>query len=144
MQRQHTGRPGTHVIPTGWAEGHAVVVAKTLLCTVTIGPAGTGPATYNPTTHQSETPAATPTYDGPAEIMLVTDTDRLVDAADEQVPTRVYEVKLLATATGVQPLHVVHITTCTDPDLQGQRLVVDAVEVGSQRFARVLRATLTH
>lgn len=145
MQRQHTGRPGTVVVPTAWQATHAAVIAKTLPSTVTITPPGTGVAAFNPTTHQSETPAATASYDGPAEIMLVTDTDRLAEAAGEDVPTRRYEVKLLHSATGVEPGHVVRVTACADPDLgAGTRLVVDAVERGSQRFSRVLYATLTH
>lgn len=145
MRRQHTGRTGTRVIPRGWQATHAGVIGKTLTSAVLIAEPGDGEPVYNPGTHQSETPVGATSYAGPAEIMLVTDSDRLADAAGEDVPTRRYEVKLLHSAAGVKPGHIVKVTACEDPDLGVDvRMVVDTVERGTQRFSRVLYATLTH
>lgn len=139
------GRPGTRVIPAGWAASHALVVAKTYDCQVTIAPPATGTATYDRDQHQTVTPDVIPVYTDAAEIMLVSDTAGRTDAADEDIALRRYEVKLLADAAGIEPGHIVTIDDCPgDPDLTrpGVRLVVDAVERGAQRFSRVLHATL--
>lgn len=141
------GRPGTRVIPAAWSTDHAAVVARTLTCQVKIVPPGDGTPAYDRANHQSVTPEATPVYTDAAEIMLVTDTARLVDAAGETLPVRRYEVKLLAAAAGIEPGHIVTVTDAAgddDLDRPGVRLVVDAVERGTQRFSRVLHATLHH
>ncbi len=139
------GRPGTRVIPADWQATHAAVVAKTLTSSVLIAEPGDGEPVFNPDTHQSETPLGATSYDGPATIMLVSDSDQAPEVAGEDVPTRRYEVKLTHAAAGVKPGHILQVTACQDPDLgPGVRLIVDTVERGTQRFSRVLYATLTH
>lgn len=144
--RRHTGRPGTAVIPAGWDADHAPVVAATLDCEVRIAPPGDGPL-WNPASGQTETlPADPPTYDGPASIAPVSDTDRVVDAADEQEPLRAYLVQLDRAHDGgdlVADGHVVTVTAAPDPALVGLQLTVDTVARG-RRFGRFLRCTLPH
>lgn len=137
----HEGLPGSQVIPTGWTAAHAPVVTRTLDCTITIGPAGQTP-TFNPDSGQTETSTAIPAYDGPASVALAaaSGTGR-VDAADELVDKRTYEIKLPAgTTADVQPDQVVHVTASPDDVLTGALLTVANVEHPAREFSRVLLA----
>jgi hypothetical protein len=142
MQRQHTGRPGTAVIPASWGEAHSAVVDKTHASTVRIGPAGGAP-TRNPGTRQMETTPAVPVYVGSASIMLASP-DQVVTVVEDDVATAVYEVTLpYAASVAVQVGHDITVNDSDpDPALAGQVLKVAAIERGSRRFSRVLFATL--
>lgn len=144
MQRSHTGRPGTVVIPDGWATAGAAVVDGTHPSSVTIGPAG-GPAVYNPTSNQTETAAVAPVYVGRATLMLLqTRADRAEQVVDDPTASRKYDVTLPYVASaGVQVGHVVTVAAGDpDPMLSTKHLRVEAVERGSRRFSRVLIAIL--
>lgn len=141
MQRQHTGRPGTAVIPAGWDAAAAAVVDRTHPATVTIGPAGGAPV-RNPGTRQMETAPAVPVYDGRATLMQAS-ADQVATVVEDDVATAVYEVKLpYAASTAAQVGHQVTVVADPDPALVGQVLTVAAIERGSRRFSRVLLATL--
>lgn len=140
--RRAMGRPGTVVVPATWAADHAAVIDRTLPATVRIGLPGT--PEWSDANHRDEQSLGAPVYDGPAEIMLVTDTAKAQVSADERVESRRYEVKLPAgAAAAITTEMVVEVDTDTDPQLVGKRLSIDAIERGSRRFSRVLIATLT-
>lgn len=147
MQRQHTGRSGTVVIPTNWGAAHGQVVDKTHPSLVRIGPAG-GTPTRNPGTRQVETVAAQPVYVGAATLMLASAVGGLPGqpavVVEDEVAEVAYEVKLPYAASAlVQVGHDITVdATDPDPMLAGQVLRVASIERGSRRFSRVLLATL--
>lgn len=137
------GRPGTKVIPDDWQTTQGAVVDSTHDCTVTVGPTGIQ-RRWNPETSQSETVPVDPVYAGAATVTPVIETTGQPILAQDEVPTRRYEVKLTQAAAGVEVGHVVRISVSPDPDLVGTVLTVTSVEAASRRFSRVLQAVLTN
>jgi hypothetical protein len=144
VRRHHTGsgRSTTTVIPDDWQDHHAGVVAQTFKATITIGNPEAATGTFNDTTGTTDVTPAAAIYSGPAAIAVVTDTDRLVAAADEQASTRMYEVSLPVDVAGIKPNHVVHVDDSPDPMLTGRDLAIDTAQLGDRRFSRVLHAIL--
>lgn len=143
MQRSHTGRPGTAVVPDGWAAAGGAVVDQSHPSSVSIGQAG-GAAAYNPTTNQTEAAAVAPVYVGRATLMLLqTRGDQSETVVDDPTAARKYDVTLTyAASAGVQVGHVITVAADPDPMLVGRTLRVEAIERGSRRFSRVLLAIL--
>lgn len=144
MQRQHTGRPGTVVVPADWAVAPAAIVARALASTVQIGPL-TGEPQWDPGLRRTVSGGLDPVYDGPASVMAVSDSARALTVVEDPVAARVYDITLALARTGadlVQAEHVVLVTACDDAALQGKRLHVHQVEKGTRRFSRVLLASL--
>lgn len=147
MQRGHTGRPGTVVIPADWGQRHAAVIDETHHSTVRIGPAG-GVPTRNPGTRQMETAPAAPVYVGRATLMLASAVGGLPGqpavVLEDEVSVVTYEVTLpYAASSAVEVGHDITVDdNDPDPMLAGQVLRVAAIERGSRRFSRVLLATL--
>lgn len=143
--RRSQGRPGTAVIPAGWGDAHAPVVGRTLTnATVAIGPAG-GTSSWNEGRGQTETAAAGAVYAGPASIMPVSDTARILTVVEDPTSTRVYDVTLDLSHAGadlIQAEHVIRVTGCDDAQLVTKTLTISGIERGSQRFSRVLLAVL--
>jgi len=135
------GRPGTKVFPDGWAEAHAVVVDGTHDSTVTVGEPGGSPQ-WSAEAKATLTLPVAPAYTGKATITPVAqDGEQQAAVAEDVVPVRRYEVKLLHAAAGVEVDHVVTVLASPDPEFAtGRRLKVTAVEKGSRRFSRVLIA----
>lgn len=135
------GRPGTQVFPADWTDTHAAVVDTTLDCAVRIGVPGALPR-WVEERKQTETQAQAPVYAGPASVTPVAeDSGGQPVVAQDVVPIRIYEVKLLHVAIGVQVDHVITIDVCPkDPMLVGRRLRVTGIEKGSRRFSRILTA----
>lgn len=132
MQRQHTGRPGTRVRPADW-EGE-----------VAIGPA-VGASSWNEDAGETQTATAPPVYTGPARIMPVSDSARILTVVEDPTSTRVYDVMLPLAGPGADLVmvdHVVTVTSSSDPALTGKTLQVTAVERGTARFSRVILALL--
>jgi hypothetical protein len=144
VNRHHTGsgRATTTVIPGDWQPHHAGVIAQTYDATVTIGNPEAATSAFNDTTGTTVVTPAAAIYDGPAAIAVVADTDRLVDAADEQASTRLYEISLPVDVAGIEPNHVVHVNSSPDAMLTGRDLAIDTTQLGDRRFSRVLHATL--
>lgn len=143
MQRQHTGRPGTAVIPAGWALAPAAIVERTLASTVRIGTVSTEPV-WNEGLGQSESGGLEAVYTGPASIMAANDGSNPT-VVEDTVATRVYDITLALSRPGadlVASEHLVLVEACDDPALVGRRLQVQQAERGTRRFSRVLRATL--
>lgn len=140
--RHHTGSGRRHVFPTDWQTHHAAVVDDTLDCWVEIRSAE-GIAGWDDVLQQTVTVKAPAVWAGWATVEPKVTTDGGgVYAADEQVPTRVYDVvasRCLVTAT---PHLVVDVVSSPDPMLVGGRLSIDSVERGSRMFSRGIVATL--
>lgn len=142
MQRRHMGRPGTPVFPPDWQKDHALVIDKVLDCKIQIGPAGTQPV-FDPGSGTTKTRPVDPVYDGDAALAPVSSSDgRRVDAADQVVLVRSYEITLPVDVAGLRKSHRVLIVESPDAMLTGQLLTVDSIERGDRRFSRVLYATL--
>jgi hypothetical protein len=98
MQRQHTGRPGTKVIPDGWGASHRGPwsSAGPLASTIRSG----SPSTEHVGVERGPRPdrdrwsGPDPVYDGPASLMAVSDTARALTVVEDPVKTRVYDVTL--------------------------------------------------
>ena len=137
------GRPGTAVIPETWQADHAAVIGETFPDTVTIGAPGSTPA-FNETSGQTETTPAAGAYDGPCRITAVSFAPQPVAQADEQVPVRAYEIALPWAVAGISTSHVAKVTASQDAELQGRTLQIAQIERDSNRFSRILIATLDH
>ncbi|MCZ4497894.1 MAG: hypothetical protein JWQ74_447 [Marmoricola sp.] len=137
------GRPGTAVFPPSWDTDHAQVIGATHTATVAVGSRSTV-ATWSDETNQMETAQVTPVYAGAASVSIVSlgGAAAEVDAADDLVAQRKYQVTLPREIAGILADHVVRVTTCSDADLLGKTLTIDGVELGSSRFARHLICTL--
>lgn len=145
LPRQAQGRPGTAVIPARWAQSHAGVIdrATATASKVKIGPPG-GTSAWNEGLGRTVTLPAGSIYDGPAELMAVSDTARALTVVEDPVKTRVYDVTLpYAAGAGILAEMVITVDVGDpDPTLAGRTLRVHAVERGSRRFSRVLLASL--
>lgn len=151
--RRAHGRPATSVIPTRWPTSHASVVAGTLPTRVLIGPAGTTPE-WSSTTKRTISQPIDPVYDGPARLNRLGDSERRVDAADDQVDVQQYAVTLPLEHPGADAVEVGHRITVLappdgapipaddDPALWGRRLWVVAVTHDAHRFSRQITARL--
>lgn len=135
------GRPGTRVIPAGWQQNQARVVAGTFDCKVSISPPGaTRQWVEDDQGKRTQTLPAAPVYVGAASVTpMSSDDDQHTDVAQDVVPTRVYEVKVDRCENDVEVGHVVTVSEAPDASLLG-RLTVTGVEMGSRRFSRVLTA----
>lgn len=142
---QAQGRPGTPVIPAGWAQSHAQVVQRAIATasSVRIGPAG-GASHWDEGLGRTVTASAPAVYSGIAELMVVTDTTRALTVVEDPIKQRVYEVTLPYDATGLLEVEHVVFVQAGDPDpmLAGRDLRVAQIERGSRRFSRVLLAIL--
>lgn len=155
----HYGRPGSQVLPTGWAESQAPVISNILAgsgCTITITPpvgaAGSGTTAWNREAKATETtPAAAvygPDVDPHAGVASITLTAEgpVLDIVDTKPTTTTYEIRLPwdAPAACNAPGSVVRVVTDPDPDLVGKTLIVQQAERDTRRFSRILYATLTN
>jgi hypothetical protein len=142
MQRQHTGRPGTVVIPDDWTDAPSAVIGKTMGSTVTIG--APGQPVWDDDLGRSVVTIPEPVYTGGATLMPVSDSARALTVVEDPVQQRVYDVTLpYDTGAGIEPEMVVMVDPAdSDPLLAGRILHIRAIELGSRRFSRVLLAVL--
>lgn len=141
----HLGSGRSKPIPDDWGTAHAGVIAATLPAMVKVRPAVAGAPAFNPLSGQTEASAGFPVYTGAARITAVTSPPGgPTEMVDEQIQTRVYEVVLAYAVEVAAPGLVVDVTSDPDPMLVGARLLIDDVDRGSNRFSRVLLATLKH
>jgi uncharacterized protein DUF6093 len=144
MQRQHTGRPGTVVIPASWGQTHASVIDKATATASTVTIGAEGPATWDEDLGRTVLTIPDPTYAGAAELMAVSDSARALTVVEDPIAQRVYDVALpYAAGAAITPDMVVRVDAGDpDPTLAGRTLRVRAIERGSRRFSRVLLAVL--
>ncbi|UIU47068.1 DUF6093 family protein [Microcystis phage MinS1] len=150
MQRQHTGRPDTHVLPHETA--HRVVAERTMTAIVALRLPGAGPRRWDPVSQQNTADVHDAYWTGPARVQAQATKARRVTVADDDETTAGYLITLPATllddngvpvATIPAEDHVVRVTNSGDPALDGRDLTVDQVVRGSVRFERDLLCSLT-
>ncbi len=134
----HVGRPGSRVVPTGWAEAHRPTVATSWNGAITIrDPESYTEAWDNGLEQNVQTPAAA-YYTGAARIQQLTGrgTGRAVIAAD---PEQVADYLVVVDAdTEVAEGHAVTVVTADDARLEGREMTVVRVATGTERFERDL------
>jgi hypothetical protein len=145
MQRQHTGRPGTAVIPAGWAAGHAPVVASatngTLPDSCAIRRPGLTAGVLNRDTGRKDWPdPAAPHFSGASRLDPVAAPgggERLQVVADEDI-TQI-RFALVIERDAAPDTQVKDIVTVTGRGA-GEYVVVSLGD-GSESFGRVLYVT---
>ena len=137
------GRPGTVVIPAGWAESLAPVVQATWMQNATVNlrkPGGT--EAWSDDDDRTVTVPFDPFLTGvPANIQALTETSvPPADAVEDQVRVLGYLVTLpLGTApTDLDEGVLVDIVTSDDPMLDGQTMHVTDIVRGGRGFERAL------
>ena len=134
--------PGTKVIPTGWSRHHAPVAAGGMNAKCRIYDPALQVKGWDSATESTTLDRGTPVYDGPCRIQALNNAQS-TPQADEQVNHRSYLVQLLfdAPAIGegwtVVPYDVINDTA----GLNGQVLIVEDPQEGSERFTRDLICT---
>lgn len=138
MLRQHTGRPGTGVLPSEVAG--RVVFSRTMTAPCTIRVPGTTQAWSTELEQNVETPID-PYFTGVCRIQALTNDARQVDAADDTVTVSGYLITVPATVAAAVD-HLVVATDTGDTTLDGRTLRVRDVVRGTVRFERDLYCSL--
>lgn len=133
MRPAATGRPGTRVIPDGWADAHQTALAGTRTATVALRHART-----------TRDPAAPYAAGIPARIQALLAGGKTAEVASDTVSVRGYLVTLPLdqTAAAVKAGDLIDVTTADDPQLTGMTLHVQDVVRGSLLFERDIFCTL--
>lgn len=97
-----------------------------------------GPPVFDPNTGQY-TPAFTELYDGPCLVRPAAAGEATFGEA--RVATFEYTVFIPYTIEGIEPGHLVDVTSTHDPELDGRQLVVDNVSRDSYVTIRRLACT---
>lgn len=144
MARAHThhGRPGYPTLSSSWQAEAAVPVDNmrdASATTITITGAGT--TAWNASLGRTVTAPGATVYAGPADITLVTNTDREATVEEQLVNSRIYLVSLPVDTTGLRLGQQIKVDTSPDASLVEQTLVVQSVEHGTRRLSRALYAT---
>jgi hypothetical protein len=139
------GRPGTEVIPTGWAAAHQPVVEGTLqdafveLSDPTAAPVASG---WSDTNQQNETIPAGPYWAGGARIQILAQQGKQPVVAEDQESVANYLVVVPADVNASEG-HRVKVNVSDDPALTGKSLRVVTMARGSHRWERDLFCELT-
>lgn len=138
------GRPGTEVIPTGWAAQHAAVVERTMVdAEVSLSdpsaPVVTG---FDESTQQTTRVSAPPYWTGGARIQVLNQQGRQVVAAEDPETVASYLVVVPSSVVAGEG-HLVRVTESDDPALTGQHLQVITVARGSHRWETDLFCSFT-
>ena len=134
--------PGTKVTPTGWSRHHAPVAAGGMNAKCRIYDPALQVKGWDSATESATLNRGTPVYDNLCRIQALNNAQS-TPQADEQVAHRSYLVQLLfdAPAIGqgwtVEPYDVINDTA----GLNGQALIVEDPQEGSERFTRDLICT---
>lgn len=145
--RQHTGRPGTPVLPANWSEAPRKIVAKTRTGCCTLRHAGSTPGDFDPETGTyPDAVAKTAYWTGSCSVAVDPQfATHAEDAVDEPVTTVGYSVELDLLATDpADEIRIGDLVTVTklddngDPFLIGRDLTVTTIAHGSVAWERVL------
>lgn len=134
--------PGTKVTPTGWSRHHAPVAAGGMNAKCRIYDPALQVKGWDSDTESATLNRGAPVYDNLCRIQALNNAQS-TPQADEQVAHRSYLVQLLfdAPAIGegwtVEPYDVINDTA----GLNGQALIVEDPQEGSERFTRDLICT---
>lgn len=134
------GRPGTAVIPSGWAEGHRPVVDKTGTAACTIRVPGTVQG-WDDTTEQNESTPNAAYYTGSCRVQSLATQARQVTVAGDPETIASHLVVVPATISPATN-DLVKVTASGDTLLDGRVLRVVQVVYGSLRFERDLFCVL--
>ena len=146
MRPVSNGRPGTAVIPTGWAASLRPAAVGTMTATVSVRHKGS--TTVFDGTQTVTTPLPSYAADVPARVLAVTTKEHTVVAAGDPVHVRGYLVTVPVAfdnadaAGGVAEEDLVTVTACDDWALVGKTLRVDDLIRGSDVVERDLFCTL--
>jgi len=132
------GRPGTQVIPTGWAAAHQPVIEGTLTAaTVELRDPNMRSTAWNEGSQQVETSLAGPYWTGGARIQILAQQGRQPVVAEDQESVANYLIVVPASVNASEG-HRVKVIASDDPALTGKSLRVMSVARGSHRFERDL------
>lgn len=141
------GRPGTPVIPPGWAAHHRPVVVKTMTGTVSIRRPGTK-STFDPATGATTATEYEPHHIGPARLQVLSLADQEALAGGQEVSTVAYLVTVEhdAATAGIDfglgdLVKVDAVDDNGDSTLVGRELTVESLTRGSLVFERDLYCT---
>ena len=141
--RRAQGRPGTAVIPAGWAVSHRPVVEKTQATAITLRHPGTTQEWSQELEQNVEVPLD-PYFTGTARVQaLATQARPIVTVGDREVVAQ-YLVTIPVDTGAAEPaeLDLVAVSDSGDPALDGRTLLVAQVVRGSLLFERDLFCTL--
>ncbi len=133
------GRPGTEVIPTGWAAAHAPVVEGTMRDAVAAlrDPTATSGMGWNPTSEQMESIPAEAYWTGGVRVQMLNQQGREPVSAGDQETVADYLVVVPVDVEAAEG-HRVLITDSDDPLLNDHELRVVTVVRGTHRWERDL------
>lgn len=132
------GRPGTHVVPTNFAETHARTLRATHAgaCTITAASKPTDLTVNVDLTVEAPTPPG-PLYEGPYRARTLNAQEAAQLVGDQEQITSGHLLSI--TATAVIPIRsVITFTDTADPALAGTRLIVRRTSKGSLPWERHL------
>lgn len=136
------GRPGTQVIPAGWAVGQRPVAQGTMTAAIALRVPGGTKGPFNPTTGTYPV-VPHPVYaTARCRVQALTNVPRQVDAAEDEVTVSAYLVTVPAGTLGLQVGHVGVVTGSGDALLDGRELKVDDIIRGTLLVERDLLCSL--
>jgi hypothetical protein len=131
-------RPGTQVIPTGWAAYHRPTAEATMTDTVELRRPSSA-SVFDEAAGSSAYPDPTTLATTSARIQRLPRRGGSDDVGDRAVVVQLYQVSLPVSAPEVRIDDQVYVTTAaTDPQLVGVLLTVREVRLGSQVWQRDL------
>lgn len=142
MRPAATGRPGTEVIPTGWATAHQQAAQGGMTGLVALRQPGTTTRWDEASQSTVSTPYDPYASDVPCRVQALANDARTIDAAEQTITVAGYLLQVPADQAPTVG-HLATVTGTGDPLLDGRDLRVDDVEVSTLRFTRDLYCTLT-
>lgn len=139
--RRAYGRPGTPVIPAGWAEGHSPVAAGTMTAACSLRHPGTTQKWSDELEQNVEVPLA-PYYADRCRVQALATQARPVVVAGDREMVAQYLVTVELGVEEPAELDLVTVTGSGDPVLEGRTLTVVQVVRGSLLVERDLFCTL--
>lgn len=142
--RSH-GRPGTPVVPAGWAASHRPVLAGTRHGGLVVRRDATT-QDWDAAEQQNETVPVAPHFTGTCRVQLLGQQprDRVVVGDTETTADYLITTEVTDAAANAQPAEqqLATVTGTGDPLLDGQTLRIVAVGRGTELFERYLFCTL--
>lgn len=140
---QHTGRPGSRVIPTDWHVAPAAVLATTRRGVVSLRHAGFTQEWSDAEEAMVSVPLAPYAADVSARVQALTGQGQRVVVAEDPELVVDYLVVVDAAVDAVVEGDLVTVTSSGDAALDGVDLRVARVARGTERFERDLFCTFT-
>lgn len=132
------GRPGTEVIPTGWAAQHRPVVEKTMVDAIVELRDPTGLVSgWDEASEQVKASASPAYWSGGARVQILDQQGKQPVAAEDPESVANYLIVIPADVAPVEG-HLVKVTAVDDQALQGRSLRILTVARGSEMWERDL------